>query len=382
MALADTLNRRTLGSLHEDPAAPRKHIDVGLLVVAGLISVIGLALIYSARHRRLTDAGLDPFYYVKRQSLALIVGGIALVVIASIDYRKYREWAGYFFVASSAVLLLVVSPLGSRSNGAQAWFQLGSFQLQPSEFAKITLIVALAAIAASANGHLDRRRLGVALLIALIPAGLIMLQPDLGSALVIAAITMGTLLVAGAKPRHIVVLTLLGLISVAAILQTDTLKQYQRDRLTAFVDQGSAPAYQQTQSKIAFGAGGVTGQGYLKGTQTNLSYVPEQHTDFIFTVAGEELGFVGTGLILFLYAVLAWRIWRIGALSRDLFGMLVCAGALSMLVFQVFENIGMTTGIMPITGIPLPLLSYGGSSTVAFLALIGLVESVHMHRFL
>ncbi len=381
MALADTLNRRTLGSLHEDPASPRKHIDVGLLVVTGLISVIGLALIYSARHRRLTDAGLDPFYYVKRQGFALIVGSIALVIVASIDYRKLREWAPYLFVASSGVLLLVVSPLGSRSNGSQAWFQVGSFQMQPSEFAKITLIVALAAFAASGNGRLDRRRLGIALGIALVPAGLIMLQPDLGSALVLAAITMGTLLVAGARLRHIVVLTLLGLFSVAAILQTDTLKQYQRDRLTAFVDQAGAPAYQQTQSKIAFGAGGITGQGYLKGTQTNLSYVPEQHTDFIFTVAGEELGFVGAAIILFLYAVLAWRIWRIGTLSRDLFGMLVCAGALSMLVFQLFENIGMTTGIMPITGIPLPLLSYGGSSTMAFLVLIGLVQSVHMHRF-
>ncbi len=381
MALADTLNRRTLGSLHEDPASPRKHIDVGLLVVTGLISIIGLALIYSARHRRLTDAGLDPFYYVKRQGFALIVGSIALVIVASIDYRKLREWAPYLFVASSGVLLLVVSPLGSRSNGSQAWFQVGSFQMQPSEFAKITLIVALAAFAASGNGRLDRRRLGIALGIALVPAGLIMLQPDLGSALVLAAITMGTLLVAGARLRHIVVLTLLGLFSVAAILQTDTLKQYQRDRLTAFVDQAGAPAYQQTQSKIAFGAGGITGQGYLKGTQTNLSYVPEQHTDFIFTVAGEELGFVGAAIILFLYAVLAWRIWRIGTLSRDLFGMLVCAGALSMLVFQLFENIGMTTGIMPITGIPLPLLSYGGSSTMAFLVLIGLVQSVHMHRF-
>jgi rod shape determining protein RodA len=381
MALAETLNRRTLGSLHEDPASPRKHIDLGLLVVTGLLSVIGLALIYSARHRRLTDEGLDPLYYVKRQSFALAVGSIALVIVASIDYRKLREWAPYLFLASSGVLLLVVSPLGSKSNGSQAWFQVGSFQLQPSEFAKITLIVALAAFAASANGRLDRRRLGIALGIALVPAGLIMLQPDLGSALVLAAITMGALLVAGARLRHIVILTLLGLFSVAAILQTDTLKQYQRDRLTAFVDQAGAPAYQQTQSKIAFGAGGITGQGYLKGTQTNLSYVPEQHTDFIFTVAGEELGFVGAAIILFLYAVLAWRIWRIGTLSRDLFGTLVCAGALSMLVFQLFENIGMTTGIMPITGIPLPLLSYGGSSTMAFLVLIGLVQSVHMHRF-
>jgi rod shape determining protein RodA len=382
MALADTLNRRTLGSLHEDPAAPRRHIDVSLLIVTALIAAIGLVLIYSARHRRLVDADIDPFYFVKRQGFAIIVGSVALVIVASIDYRKYREWALYLFTATTAVLLLVVSPLGSRSNGTQAWFQLGSFQLQPSEFAKITLIVALAAFGASAGGHLDRRKLGIALGIALVPTGLILMQPDLGSALVLAAITMGTLLVAGTKPRHIVVLTLLGLVTVAAILQTDTLKQYQRDRLTAFVEQAGEPSYQQTQSKTAIGSGGLTGQGYLEGTQTNLGYVPEQHTDFIFTVVGEELGFAGAGVVLFLYAVLAWRIWRIGTLSRDLFGMLVCAGALTMVVFQVFQNVGMTMGIMPITGIPLPLISYGGSSTVAFLVMIGLVESVHMHRFI
>ena len=382
MALADTLNRRTLGSLHEDPAAPRRHIDISLLIVTAMIAAVGLVLIYSARHRRLIDAGLDPFYFVKRQGFALVVGSVALVIVASIDYRKYREWALYLFAATTGVLLLVVSPLGSRSNGTQAWFQLGSFQLQPSEFAKITLIVALAAFAAGAGGHLDRRKLGIALGIALVPTGLILMQPDLGSALVLAAITMGTLLVAGTKPRHIVVLTLLGLVSVAAILQTDTLKQYQRDRLTAFVEQAGEPAYQQTQSKTAIGSGGLTGQGYLEGTQTNLGYVPEQHTDFIFTVVGEELGFAGAGVVLFLYAVLAWRIWRIGTLSRDLFGMLVCAGALTMVVFQVFQNVGMTMGIMPITGIPLPLISYGGSATVAFLVMIGLVESVHMHRFI
>ena len=382
MALADTLNRRTLGSLHEDPAAPRRHIDISLLIITAMIAAVGLLLIYSARHRRLLDAGLDPFYFVKRQGFALIVGTVALVIVASIDYRKYREWALYLFAATTGVLLLVVSPLGSRSNGTQAWFQLGSFQLQPSEFAKITLIIALAAFAAGAGGHLDRRKLGVALGIALVPTGLILMQPDLGSALVLAAITMGTLLVAGTKPRHIVVLTLLGLVSVAAILQTDTLKQYQRDRLTAFVEQAGEPAYQQTQSKTAIGSGGLTGQGYLEGTQTNLGYVPEQHTDFIFTVVGEELGFAGAGVVLFLYAVLGVADLEDRHLSRDLFGMLVCAGALTMVVFQVFQNVGMTMGIMPITGIPLPLVSYGGSSTVAFLVMIGLVESVHMHRFI
>ena len=357
MALADTLNRRTLGSLHEDPAAPRKHIDVGLLVVTGLISLIGLALIYSARHRRLTDAGLDPFYYVKRQSLALIVGGIALVVIASIDYRKYREWAGYFFVASSAVLLLVVSPLGSRSKGAQAWFQLGSFQLQPSEFAKITLIVALAAVAASANGHLDRRRLGIALAHRAHPR-----RPDHAAArpraraLVIAAITMGMLLVAGAKPRHIVVLTLLGLHR----RRGDPADRH-AEAVPARPPHGvprPGPARRRTSRPVEdrHRCRRRDGAGLFKGTQTNLAYVPEQHTDFIFTVVGEELGFVGAATLLVLYAVA--RRGASGArrsCRRDLFGTLVCVGVLAMFVFQIFENVGMTMGIMPVTGIPLPL---------------------------
>ncbi|HET7654271.1 MAG TPA: rod shape-determining protein RodA, partial [Acidimicrobiales bacterium] len=195
---------------------------------------------------------------------------------------------------------------------------------------------------------------------------------------------MGMLLVGGARPRHLVALTLVGVVAVVAVINLGVLKQYQLDRLGAFIKPDAdtqRSAYNLNQSKIAIGSGGITGKGLGKGPQTNLSYVPEQHTDFIFTVVGEELGFFGSSLLLVLFGIVVWRTWRAAALSKDLFGTLVCVGVLSMLVFQVFENAGMTMGIMPITGIPLPLFSYGGSSVIATFIGVGLVLNVHMRRF-
>jgi rod shape determining protein RodA len=282
------------------------------------------------------------------------------------------------------VLLAVKSPLGSTSKGAQAWFDVGPFQLQPSEFAKLVLIVTIAAYVAAHRGELDLRRLGIALAIAALPMGLIYLQPDLGTALVFVAVLMGMLLVGGARPRHLVALTLVGVVAVVAVINLGVLKQYQLDRLGAFIKPDAdtqRSAYNLNQSKIAIGSGGLAGKGLGKGPQTNLSYVPEQHTDFIFTVVGEELGFFGSSLLLVLFGIVVWRTWRAAALSKDLFGTLVCVGVLSMLVFQVFENAGMTMGIMPITGIPLPLFSYGGSSVIATFIGVGLVLNVHMRRF-
>jgi rod shape determining protein RodA len=195
---------------------------------------------------------------------------------------------------------------------------------------------------------------------------------------------MGILLVAGVRPRHMVALTFVGLVGVAAILNLGLLEEYQKERLTAFLDQEGdtqRSAYNLDQSKIAIGAGGLFGRGLFQGTQTNLSYVPEQETDFIFTVVGEELGFVGTATLLSLFGIMMWRIWRTAQLSRDYTGTLMCVGVLSLFVFQIFQNVGMTMGILPITGIPLPFVSYGGSATLAGFAAIGLVLNVHMHRF-
>jgi rod shape determining protein RodA len=373
--MATALRERTTRDEH----APLRHVDWLLLVVVALLSAIGLAAIYSARRRTLDAAGLSRFTDIERQGIAMALGTVFMVVAALIDYRKLRDWALPLYLASLATLGGVIL-VGRTTNGSQAWFQLGGFQFQPSEFAKVALVLALAAVATSGRGHLGTQDLGACLMVAAVPVGLILLQPDLGTAMVLGAITIGLLLVAGAQPRHIAVLTLLGIVSAGLILGTGRLETYQQARLTAFIDQQGSAAYHLEQSMIAIGNGGATGRGYLQGVQANGSYVPEQHTDFIFTVVGEEFGFVGTCTLLALYGLLAWRIWRTAQLSRDITGTLICAGVLSMLVFQVFENIGMTMGIMPITGIPLPLLSYGGTATMATLIAVGLVQNVHMRR--
>jgi rod shape determining protein RodA len=243
----------------------------------------------------------------------------------------------------------------------------------------------LAGVLAGADVPLRLRRVVLALALVALPTGLILLQPDLGTALVFIAITMGMLLIAGARARHIVILTAAGVIGVVGVLTSDVLEDYQRDRLTVFLDADGhdvqAEAYNSDQSKAAIASGRVNGKGYLEGTQTRLGFVPEQHTDFIFTAVGEELGFVGSVTVLGLLALMCVRIWRTAQIARDRLGMLISVGVLSMLVFQIFQNVGMTMGIMPITGITLPFMSYGGSSVIASWLALGLVLNVHMRRF-
>ncbi|MGH9152351.1 MAG: rod shape-determining protein RodA [Acidimicrobiales bacterium] len=363
-----------------DSAAPWRHVDVTLLGAVLALAGLGVLMVYSASR----NLGADEQFFLRRQAVFTLVGVGVMVLVATVDYRVFRDFAPLVYLASVAALVLVLSPLGSSRRGAQAWFQLGGFQLQPSELAKVGVVVSLAAFAAAHRGDLDGRRLLAALAIAGVPMALINLQPDLGTVLVFAAITMGALLVAGARPRHMALLSLAGVVAMAAVLQLGVLKDYQRERLGAFLNPDQSTqraAYNLNQSKIAIANGGLTGKGLFEGSQTKLSYVPEQHTDFIFTVVGEELGLVGSALVLSLFALVVWRTWRAAALSRDLSGTVMCVGVLSMFVFQVFENVGMTMGIMPITGIPLPFLSYGGSATIAAFVAIGLVLNVHMRRF-
>jgi len=367
-----------------DPAAAWRHLDLTLLMTVLAVAGYGIVMVWSATRDKLAANGSDPSYYLKRQIVFVVIGLALLVVTASIDYRVFRDFAPIGYVGTIFVLLAVLSPIGSKSKGAQAWFQLGSYQLQPSEIAKVVLIVCLASYCAVHRGDLDGRRLLVVLGLALLPMALIYKQPDLGTDLVFVAILICMMLVAGARPRHMALLTALGVLGVVAVLQLGVLKHYQVDRLSAFLNsqtdvQGST--YNLNQSKIAIGAGGITGKGLFKGTQTNLSYVPEQHTDFIFTAVGEQLGLVGSVALLALFALMVWRTWRISTIAKDLAGTLICVGILAMLVFQMFENMGMTMGIMPITGIPLPFMSYGGSATLAEFAAIGLVLNVHMRRF-
>jgi rod shape determining protein RodA len=303
---------------------------------------------------------------------------------AAVDYRLFLDFSPVIYAGTVFLLLAVLSPAGSRSKGAQAWFQLGTFQFEPSEISKVALVVCLAAYVSRHRGELDGRRMIVVLLLSAVPFALIYVQPNLGTSLILLALLLSVLLIGGARPRHLLGLTMVGILGIIVVLQLGVLQHYQVQRLTAFLDNKSSSqgsTYNLAQSQIAIGSGGPFGKGLGKGTQTNLSYVPEQHTDFIFTAVGEQLGFVGSATLLALFVLLVWRTWRIASLAKDLAGTLLCVGVLAMFVFQIFVNVGMTMGIMPITGIPLPFMSYGGTATVSGFAAIGLVLNVHMRRF-
>ncbi len=372
------------GSARRNPAAAWRHIDLTLIIAVIGVSAFGVLMVYSATRDKLQASGIDPGYDLKRQAAFVVIGIAAMALAAAVDYRRLRDFAPILYGGGVFILVAVFSPVGHKSKGAQAWFQLGSYQFEPSEFAKVALIVALAAFCAHYKGRLAGRQLLIVLALAAVPFGLIYKQPDLGTALVLGAILIAVLLVAGARSRHIALLGLVGVVGIVAVLHFGVLKQYQKDRLTAFLDSTSntqATTYNLAQSKIAIGSGGLRGKGLFRGTQTNLSYVPEQHTDFIFTAVGEQLGLIGSALLLSLFALMVWRIWRAAGVARDLCGTLICVGVLAMLVFQVFENVGMTMGIMPIAGIPLPFMSYGGSAVVASFAAVGLVLNVGMRRF-
>jgi rod shape determining protein RodA len=369
-----------------------RHLDVAMILVVVLIGAFGCLMVYTATRDRQEAAGLSPLYYVEKQAIFMLIGVVAMGLVAAVDYRRYREWAVPIY-GFSVFLLLAVFAVGHKSKGAQAWFQIGSYQLEPSEFVKVGLIIALASYCAAAKGKLSGRGLLVVLGLSAAPFALIYKQPDLGTALVLAAVLVAVLLIGGASGRHLLALGGLALILAFGVVHFGVLRTYQQERLTSFVDTpdqvnaallsstAGANEYNLAESKTAIGDGGVTGQGIGKGTQTNLSYVPEQWTDFIFTAVGEQVGLVGSGLLLGLFALLVWRIWRAAALSKDLLGTLMCVGVLAMVVFQVFENVGMTMGIMPVAGIPLPLMSYGGSAVIATFAGVGLVLNVRMRRF-
>ncbi len=371
-------------TLRRDPAAPWRHLDGPLLGATLAIAGLGVLMVWSATRTAMADAGLDPATYLKRQLAFVVLGAVVMAVVVTIDYHSYRDFAPIGYLGALALLVLVLSPLGTEVRNAQSWFAIGSFQLQPAELAKVALIITLAACGASAGGTLDRQRLMVSVGIAGVPVALVLMQPDLGSALVLVAILAGMLVVAGTRPRHLAVLTAAAVLAVIAVFQLDLVDSYQRERLTDFArsgDTSTGSGFQSEQAETAIGAGGLFGAGLFEGTQTKLGFVPEQQTDFIFTVVGEELGFAGSATLVLLYGVIVWRVWRTAQLSRDLYGTLVCAGVLAMLLFQVFENMGMSMGLMPITGLPLPLMSYGGSSMLTTWAALGLVLNVHMRRF-
>ena len=352
--------------------SPWRHFDPITVLAALALSVYGLAAIYSATFASLRLQGLAGSTFMRRQLISLVVGVVAMLVITLVDYRKLVAWAAVAYGATALGLAAVLSPLGSQANGAQSWFSLGPFQLQPSEFAKIGLILTLAAILSGRGDRLTRagpKRLALALAALALIAGEILLQPDFGTMMVFVAILFGMLLVSGIHLRWLLILVLVGSIGVAGMFKMNVLKQYQKERLTAFVNP----------SADASGRG-FTGKGLFKGTQTNLSYVPEQNTDFIFTVVGEEFGFVGALVLLALLGLLLWRGLRVAATAKDPTGALIATGVISMLVFQTFINVGMTIGIMPITGIPLPFISHGGASLISIAIALGVLQSINIRQ--
>lgn len=378
---------RSLASLRHDPSAAWQHLDWVLLATVLLVSALGLLMVFS------TSRGASPpYYYAKtaKQLLYIVMGLVVGGVLMLIDYRHFRDWAPFIYGGAIVLLLAVITPLGSSHKGSQGWFDLGMFQLQPSEFAKVAVIIGIAGLAAQYRGELDLRRVFVLLAVTGVPVVLVLLQGDLGTSLVFVAIVPTILWIGGAKARHLVVLAFAAILVSTAVVSSGALKTYQKDRLTVFVQQDAkagtsarteGAAYNLDQAKIAIGHGGFAGRGLFKGSLTRTGQVPEQDTDFIFTAVGEQFGFVGAGVLLTLLALMVLRVWRTAQLARDQFGTFVCIGVLAMLLFQIFENAGMTMGIMPITGIPLPFMSYGGSSMLATYAAVGLVLNVHSRRF-
>lgn len=376
--------------VRKDLRSPLRYADYSLAVCAVVVSLVGIATNYAATWRLLEFNGEDPAFFAKRQTVFVVLGVLAMAGTALVDYRAYRDFSAQIYLAVMALLVLVLFA-GVERNSARSWFEIPGldFQLQPSEFAKLACIIALAAFVTSHEGNLRLDALVNALIIVVVPMGLIFVQPDIGTMLVFVALAMGMLLVAGAQLRHIIATTLLGVLAIMVVFNSDALvgqdvlTPNQESRLTAFLNPDenlSTTGYNQRQSQIALGNGGLTGAGWLQGTQTSLNLVPEQETDFIFTALGEEFGFVGAAGLLAVYAFMLWRVWRAAQTASDLFGTFLCVGVLSVLLFQIFQNAGMTMGIMPITGIPLPFMSHGGSSTVFAFAAIGLVINVSARR--
>jgi rod shape determining protein RodA len=365
-----------------------RHIDHLMLATALALTSFGLWIIHNATR---DDVPGNPTYYYNRQLGYAVVGTIGMLVIAALPPRLMRRVHPllYVFVLLSTAVVLVV---GTSVQGGQRWINLSLFQFQPSELAKLLLIVGLAALLASRRGAWGpaRMTLGAIGYMAL-PALLVFAEPDFGTALVYAAVTLGMLFVLGAPWRHFAWLGLAFAVAIAMVFSilpgmgAPVLKQYQQDRLTAFLHPGTSDlqgdGYHLSQSVIAIGSGGVQGKGIAGATQTRLNYLPEHATDFIFSVVGEERGFLGAAWLLGLYALLIWRGLRVVTMSRSTFGSLVAAGIVSMLTFQIFINIGMTIGIAPITGIPLPFMSFGGTHTITNLFAIGVLQAIHLHAY-
>lgn len=365
-----------------DPNAPQWHIDVLPAVAAGLLSAIGVAMVFSASRGR--DAENFNRFFMERQMMWVMVGVGIFVLASFVDYRFLYRFAPSMY-AGSIGLLVAVAVFGDTINGAKSWFAFGSFSFQPSEPIKVALIVTLAWWISRQDEQLDLRSTGVAVAIVGLPVLFLVNQPDIGTAMVYVIILGAMLLIGGARLQHLVILVALAATGTVLAMNSPLLRSYQKARLEGFFNPANASLadrWNVEQAQIAIGNGGLTGLGYGNGTQTASGLVPEQQTDFIFTVVGEELGFVGGTAVLALFGLLLWRLYRTCVIAGDRFGALIATGVLAMITFQMFQAVGMTMGLMPVTGIPLPFLSYGGSSAITSFSSLGLVASIHMRRYM
>jgi rod shape determining protein RodA len=360
-----------------------RHLDYLLiLATAGLITY-GVTMVYFAsRH----DIAGHPLYYVRQQLIALVVGLLAAVVASWLDYEIYRRFQ-WLLYALAVLMVVLVLPLGQNVNGATRWIDLGVTRFQPSSAAVLLLALSIGAFLSDRMELLGAKRITlITLVLAAVPAFFVYREPDFGSAMVIMVLAVAMLYFYGTPWTHFAVLagSVVGAFVIALkvlpLAGIHLIQQYQLDRLFVFVNPGhdsSGAGYNVIQSMIAVGSGAFTGRGNM-ATQTALDFLPEHHTDFIFAVISERNGFVGAAVLLVLYALFVWRALRIAVLARDMYGSILAGGIAVTMMFQVFVNIGMTIGIMPVTGIPLPFISYGGTAMIAFLILVGLLEAIHL----
>jgi rod shape determining protein RodA len=363
-------------------------VDPLLILSVMAITTMGALLVYSATRGPATELDPADTSFLTRQVLFAVVGAGFGLFAALINIERIRSLVGVAYIATLGLLFGVVL-FGADINGTQAWYRVGGFTFQPSEPGKLVLIITLATV--FSGDRVGFQRMAAGLLLAGVPIGLILLQPDLGTVLVYIVITAVMITMSNISMRLILLLVLAAITAITMIFTSDVLEDYQKDRLTVFVldDEAVAElgadavrvAYNAEQSQIAIGNGGLTGTGLFQGTQTSSNLVPEQQTDFIFSVAGEELGFRGAAILLVLFAVVVLRIWRVAVRASDEFDRLLAVGVMSMFVFQVFQSAGMTMGMMPVTGIPMPFVSYGGSSMLTSMIAIGLILGVYRRRF-
>jgi rod shape determining protein RodA len=350
------------------------------VVLAGLsvaVAVFGVLMVYSATRDALILNNENPHYYLERQALFVVLGAVVMLIVSRIDYRRFEDIATPAYLLSCLSLLVVKSPLGSNALGSQRWFSFGPIQVQPSEFTVLAMILAIATYCERRPDGLSMRDVRRMLLMAAVPIFLVYIQPDLGTAIIMVIVLIVMLVIAGVPPRFLLLPTVLGAGIAFLAVVLGVLRHYQIARLTSFF--GTTP-YQVAQAKAAIGSGGMFGEGFFHGLLGNLGYVPEQQTDFIFTAVGEQLGFLGAAGLILALAGIAGRMLRASMLARDHLGRLLAVGVFTFFAFSCFQNVGMIMGLMPVTGIPLPFMSYGGSAAVCFFAAVGIVLSVTNRR--